>query len=259
MWWTPLLLFLLTFAPHVSAAIVINEIFPKTEPITNEWIELYNTDTNPVTLDKWRLENASGSNASIFNASATIGPKEFLTIYQTQSGLTLNINGDTVRLFDDKNILVDSQSYPGTLGYNTSMGRSSDGGSGWVICTPNPEYVSTPNTTNKCPQPPTNTPTSTLTITPTNTPTRTVVYATPTAIIATTGQKTTIDTSSNFAFPNVLGDVTSQTPTLTPAPANFQEQDSFKKIWMIIMIIGVSFALVIMSIGMYKTRNKIRN
>lgn len=256
MWILLFVVTILTFAPHVSAAVVINEMLPKSSDVKYSWIELYNTGPGEVALDQWRLENASGGGASSFlNASAHIAPNGFLTFYQPQTGITFNIEGDMVRLFDDKNNLADSQSYPGVLGYNTSMGRSTDGGAGWVICAPDP-YVYTPNKPNKCPVPPTNTPTPIPTVPSANSPTQII---TKTSFIPTTpttqAQIPTppIDSSSKFAFPNVLGDADAHTPTPTPTPENYWESDTYKKIWVIALLVGVGSAICIMIIGLLKS------
>lgn len=239
-----------TVARRVSAAVVVNEIFPKSADVTTTWIELYNTGPETISLDRWRLENNS-SGTYILNASAIISPNAFLTLYQPQTGLTFSIEGDAVRFFDHKNNLIDSQSYPGTLGYNTSIGRSTDGGAGWMTCAPSPDYVATPNKPNKCPPPasPTATPTSAPTVTPTpsNTPS-----ATPISAFIPNTPTTTIDPSSLFAFPDVLGSVISPTAMATPTPV-LADGDIYKKVWTISLITGIGLGVIIMSIGLLKT------
>lgn len=172
---SPLLPFRQSF---VFATVVINEIFPKPSPDeTLEWIELYNTGPDPVSLDGWRLENTAGDKKTYTIPSGiTISENKFLTFSQTQTGINLYNEGDTVKLFDKDNHQVDSQSYPSILGYNNSMGRSIDGGGTWTVCA---SY--TRNLPNKCPVPtplptplptpvPTNTPKPTMTPLPTFTP-----------------------------------------------------------------------------------------
>jgi hypothetical protein len=172
------LLFLSPFFTNKSlfAAVVINELYPKVEPATQEWIELYNNGTESVSLDRWKLDHTAGDAKSfILPANANIQPHGFLTFYGSQTAINFSVEGDTVRFFDVNGTLVDSQSYPSILGYNTSMGRSSDGGGTWALCT-----TATYNIPNNCPQPsptptpiPTNTSTPTPTPLPTKTPTRT--------------------------------------------------------------------------------------
>ncbi len=194
------------------AAVVINELYPKTEPVTYEWVELYNTGSEAVSLDRWHLDHTAGDVKSfILNAGAVIGPHGFLTFSGSQTAISFSIEGDTVRLFDVNGTLVDSKSYPGILGYNTSMGQSTDGSGTWTLCT-----TSTYNMPNDCPQPsptptpvPTNTPQPKADLPLTGTPTPTSV---PTKIPPPIPTPTpTRQTFGSF----VLGakDIPSPTPT----------------------------------------------
>lgn len=157
------------------AAVVINEIYPKPSQEDAEWIELFNNGSESVSLDRWKLQNSTSPVTSFtMNASFIIGGNSFLTIPRSQSDINLNNEGDTATLFDPNNNQVDSQGYPSVLGFNTSVGRTVDGGGVWAICiTP-----ATPNAPNNCPKPsPTPTPLPTATPMPTATPFST---ATPT-------------------------------------------------------------------------------
>ena len=171
-------------AGPVHAAVVINEIRPKTSSPDYAFVELYNSGGTRVDLNQWKLENVSSPATSyILPASAIIEPNGFLVFFHPQTGITFHINGDTVKLIDFGGSVVDSQSYPGTLGFNIAMGRSTDGGDGWVMCAPDP-YAATPGKQNLCPQPsPTATPmpTSTPTPAPTATPKQVAPTAAPTA------------------------------------------------------------------------------
>lgn len=199
-----LFLFLSTGRSTVFAAVVINEIYPKYSDPAWEWVELYNTGSESVLLDRWKLDHTAGDAKSyILNASAAIQPHGFLTLFGSQTSINFNIEGDRVRLFDANGTLVDSQWYPGTLGYNTSMGRSTDGGEGWVICSPDP-YAATPNKPNNCPLP-ASTPTSIPTHTPTSVPTSSPTL-TPTSIPIPTASPTSLFTSAGQPVqPQVLG------------------------------------------------------
>lgn len=236
-------------APHVSAAVVINEIFPKASDAKFAWVELYNSGDQSVSLDRWRIENAAGA-SFILNASAIISPRGFLTFYQSQTGITFSVEGDTVKLIDEKNTLLDTQSYPGILGYNTSMGRSVDGGAGWTICMPAPEYTATPNKPNKCPAP---TPTPTALPSPT-------FFPSPTPAVAIVNSPTpTMDPTSRFAYPKVLGQATSATPTESPTPTripDLREEDAYKILWTVSLIAGVSVGILIIAGGMLRSIKK---
>lgn len=210
-------LFPLFIYKPARAAVVINELLPKTDPATLEWIELYNTGSESVSLNQWKLQTTTGAvQTFIFNASAVIAPHSFLTFTGSQTGISFAVDGDTVRLFDDKNMETDSQSYPGILGYNTSMGRSTDGAGTWALCT-----KATFNTNNNCPAPtptpqtpPTNTPTPTRRTQPTPTPqpkTDRPPAGTPVPAHQTFGSYL-----PSPATPRVLGATDTLSPTPTP-------------------------------------------
>jgi hypothetical protein len=156
----------------VNASVVINEILPKTDDVTQQWIELYNNGPESVSLNLWALQNTNGTSKTYNMGALMISGRGFLLFPQTQTGITFDMGGDTVRLTDDKNTPVDTQSYQGTLGYYTSMGRTVDGGGVWAVCTDK-----TPGQTNTCPVP---TATPSPTPGPTNTPTPLPLPAVPT-------------------------------------------------------------------------------
>ena len=214
------LFFLAPFFTHTSvyAAVVINELLPKTDPASREWIELYNTGSETISLDRWHIDHTAGDVKSfILPANALVSPHGFLTFSGTQTAIVFSVEGDTARLFDANGTLVDSKNYPGTLGYNTSIGRSTDGGDGWANCAPDP-YTATPDKPNNCPPAPTPTPTPTPVNTPTPTP-RPLPTNTPSPIPTPTPAQQTF--GSFLPSPTqiqVLGaeDTTSPTPTADP-------------------------------------------
>ncbi len=236
------ILFFLLATP-VHAAVVINEMVPKSSDTAAAWIELYNSGADTVPLDRWRLTTKAGSTFQ-FNASATISPKGFITVYQSQTNLNFSIEGDTVSLFDEKNSSIDTQSYPGILGYNTAMGRSIDGGNGWTICVPAPEYKATPNAANKCPPPPTNTPTPTISPSPTFSPT-----PSPVSFIPEQNTPSPEMRSSSFPFPEVKGANTTLTPTRIP---DVRESDWYSTLWTVGLIAGVALGSIILIVSIYR-------
>lgn len=163
---------LLSLSPPAYASVVINEIYPKPSDETGEWIELYNSGPDSVTLDGWKIENSNGEKKTYQITGTTVPNGGFLRLNQSQTGIQLFNEGDSVHLYDTGNNQVDVQGFPSILGYNNSVGRSSDGGGAWTFC-----EVPTPNVPNKCPPPtlppspiPTESPVPTVTPLPTNTP-----------------------------------------------------------------------------------------
>jgi len=87
--------------PSVTA-VAINEFLP--DPVGSddaEWIELRNDGGSPVDLAGWRLDDAEGgSSPYVFPAAAAIATQGVLVIPRAASGISLNNDGDQVRLFD---------------------------------------------------------------------------------------------------------------------------------------------------------------
>ncbi len=74
-----LLLFLSLGRSTAFAAVVINEMYPKYADPAWEWVELYNTGSESVSLDRWKLAHTAGDGEPfILNASAVIQPHGFL-------------------------------------------------------------------------------------------------------------------------------------------------------------------------------------
>ena len=175
-------------AKSASAAIVINEILPKVEDVGAQFIELYNNGTEAVSLNNWKIEQLGGEKKSFtLNASAMLQGKSFYVITGAQSGINMDRNGDTIKLLNENNKLMDSQSYVGVIGYFTAVGRSVDGAGIFIPC-----YVPTQGGSNNCPAPtatntpppppPTNIPEPTFTTYPTQIPLPTQAVQTPNSI-----------------------------------------------------------------------------
>jgi len=155
-------------ATPACAAVVINELLPKTTDPADEWVELYNTGSSTVSLNQWSIKNNRGNQKTfVLNASNIIQPNGYIVLTEPQTGIQFAVDGDTAELRDNNNTLIDSESYQGTLGFNTPMGRSPDGANNWLVC----NSPAVPNQPNNCPTPtPSPTPTVTPVPTPTNTP-----------------------------------------------------------------------------------------
>jgi hypothetical protein len=230
-------LFLLFFPLHskANAAVVINEIFPKSN---REWIELYNNGSESIVLDRWTLQNNTGDKKIFyFNASSVIPPNSFLTVFSEQTGLTLHDEGDIVKLSDMNNNQIDSQGYFSTLGFNVSMGRSIDGAGTWTICT-----VATQNTANNCPAPsplPTEIPTPipTVTVAPTQLPTATETPVPMPTSIPEVLAATILPT--NPIKPTVDG-------APTPPLSEFKGSDRLRSIGWVVFLLGMVWGVIIL-------------
>lgn len=202
--------------PHSKAyaAVVINEMLPKPSDGENQWIELYNTGDSSISMNQWTIQNTKGETKTFtLNASALIDAHKYYLITKSQSGIKMDAEGDTLKLVDDHNTTIDTQSYPGILGFNTSQGRSPDGGPSMTTCT-----TQTPNAANDCPAPtPTPTPPpATLTSTPVPTPTYAPI-APPVENVSQITNNPSDESIPRIIQPrNILGALI--TPTLTPTP-----------------------------------------
>jgi len=154
----------LFFAPFnsINAQVVINEFLAnpsgsQSEP--DEFIELYNTDDGDVDISLWSIDDIDGGGSSPYEiAEGTIMEgKSFLYFERGSSGVMLNNSGDSVRLLDNTNVIIDQHSYTSTI-EDVSVGRSNDGGGEFVICS-----TVTKGESNKCAVP-------TSTLTPSSTP-----------------------------------------------------------------------------------------
>jgi len=104
------------------------EIMP--EPIegsSNEFIEIFNISDQQIELDNWCLDDVDGgSTPYCFGSEEVIKPREYLVIYYSQSKISLNDNGDSVRLFDPNGEIKDEIVYEKSLkghSYNNFSGN----------------------------------------------------------------------------------------------------------------------------------------
>jgi hypothetical protein len=185
--------FLLLNPARVYAAdVVINEIYANPPDESNEFVELYNTSSNPVVITGWTLADTAGSTNTYTLPDTTIGAGEYKVFKKGTTGITLNNDNDGVTLKNGSSD-VDSTSYSSTISAK-SWSRNPNGTGGFVNNTDPTEGSS-----NASP-PAADTPTPTKTPTPTNSPTPT---KTPTPAASSTPTKTPTPSKS-------------LTPTTTP-------------------------------------------
>lgn len=96
--------------------IYLNEILPN--PIddenTDEFIELYNSTNEPVSLKNWIIKDASQTGSYTFNTQE-IAPRSYFVIYRSDFGFALNNSGsEIVSLIAPNNKVVSLMSYSET-------------------------------------------------------------------------------------------------------------------------------------------------
>jgi len=124
-------------AADAAAYISVSEFLPN--PIGadgGEWIELRNDGDSAVALSGWIVDDAEGGSQPFTLTSAdVVPPRGFLLLLKTRTGLALNNDADSVRLFGPDGQTIEAVSYK-----NAAEGRSFEkysGGWRWTE-TPTP-------------------------------------------------------------------------------------------------------------------------
>lgn len=137
--------------------VVLNEIFPapgeEEAPKDREYVELFNNGITPVDVAGWQISELSGSTEVKYpivaagavsgevqpydGASTTIAPGGYLVLEFGGGAPELNNSGDTVRLYDSADTLLDEHAYP-AVPDEKSVVRYPDGIGFWVDPEPTP-------------------------------------------------------------------------------------------------------------------------
>ncbi len=116
------------FEDVVLPKIVINEINYKSanDFNTGDWIELYNNDSKTIDISGWELKDDKDSSSFIIPNGTTLTPGSFIIFAQDATnfnnlvsnvaaigniGFGLSKLGDSIRVFDNQNMLIDSVTY----------------------------------------------------------------------------------------------------------------------------------------------------
>ena len=160
-----------TAVEYDRTALRLNEVLPAPAEIdwngdgaantNDEWIEVYNRGSAAIDLGGWLLDDiaAGGSAPYVIPAGTLLQPGGFLVLFRDRTGVTLNNDGDTVRLLGPDAAEVDTFTYAKAKN-DRSYSRSTDGDGAWTET-----YPPSPGRANIAP-----TPTPTPTATPTSTP-----------------------------------------------------------------------------------------
>jgi len=125
------------------ATVWLNEFLPAPRDVdwdgdgqatnNDEWIELYNSGQEPVDLAGWQLDDEEGGSRPYpIPAGVSIAPGGFLVFYKWETGVSLNNDGDKVRLLRPDGVVADQYSYSAHPGYDRSYSRTVDGGGVWT-------------------------------------------------------------------------------------------------------------------------------
>lgn len=129
-------------------AVVLNEILPApngvdwdgdgTADYLDEWIELYNAGNTTVGLGGWQVQEGSGA-IYVAPLATNLAPGGYLVLYRRETGLALNNDDETVRLYRSDGTSADRYEYGAGPGYDIGLCRLPDGDGGWHgRCDPTP-------------------------------------------------------------------------------------------------------------------------
>jgi DNA/RNA endonuclease YhcR with UshA esterase domain len=158
---------------YLPFAVRLNEILPAPSAVDwnndgtinsdDEWLELHNPTAAPVDLTGWQLDDvaAGGSKPFTLPPGSVIAAQGFVLVFHGQSRVSLNNDGDTVRLLTPEGSEADVFHYTSTR-YDRSFSRLNDAPISWTE-----DYAPSPGAANLAPPPtPTATPTATATAVP---------------------------------------------------------------------------------------------
>jgi len=101
-----------------STDIKITEILPNPagSDAENEYIKIYNFGSRDVNLRNWSLDDEEGGSKPFkIDYDLIIKPKTVATFYSADTKLSLNNSGDSARLFDPDNKIMDDIAYIGPV------------------------------------------------------------------------------------------------------------------------------------------------
>lgn len=128
-----------------SNKIVVNEYLPNPNGSDNdsEFIELKNIGSSSVDLSGWQIDDEDGgSNPYIIPNGTEIAGGGFLTFYRSDSGISINNSGDSVRVLSPDGKVASEQRYEGTARDDESYARNSSGSFQWTTTlTPGEENI----------------------------------------------------------------------------------------------------------------------
>ena len=116
-----------------SQSIIINEVFPNPAGADDdEFIEIKNMGSSAVSLDGWKLGDATTRRFTITNLE--IAPDKIIVFPRSQTGIALNNSGtETVAIYNPSKEIVDEIEYSGTAPEGKSFSRDEDGDWFWSL------------------------------------------------------------------------------------------------------------------------------
>jgi hypothetical protein len=146
---TPTLTATPTRTPTIQPIVlVINEFLPHPHTdwngdgvanVYDEYIEIMNVSTEPVSLKNWKLDNGLGDSSPYKLPDVTLEPRAITRFFRSDSGLPLSDGGATVRLLKPDGQTADIYTYPLVEATDITWCRLPDGNGVWTFaCRPTP-------------------------------------------------------------------------------------------------------------------------
>ena len=99
-----------------------------------EFIELYNSSDQPVSLSGWMIDDGvGGSSPYTFPNGVVMQPGDFWEIYTSGLNISLNDDGDSARLLYPDGSVIDEVSWGSRIGDDRSLSRNPNGVGGWEV------------------------------------------------------------------------------------------------------------------------------
>ncbi|MBU4226126.1 MAG: lamin tail domain-containing protein [Chloroflexi bacterium] len=128
--------------------LVINEFLPHPHTdwngdgvanVYDEYIEIMNVSTEPVSLKNWKLDNGLGGSSPYKLPDISLETRAITRFFRSDSGLPLSDGGATVRLLRPGGQTADIYTYPVVEAMDTAWCRLPDGNGAWTFaCRPTP-------------------------------------------------------------------------------------------------------------------------
>lgn len=120
-----------TGSPTPAPSLVINEFMSQPTGGEFDWVEIYNTTDQPISLTGWKLDEVDQDPKALDSLGSI--PALGLVVYEYTTNAWLDNDGDTIDLINPANQIVDFQIYSDSTP-GVSRGSATDGTGIFFVC-----------------------------------------------------------------------------------------------------------------------------